>query len=259
MLNPNKRCYTWRQGRSATTLKQSRLDYWLVSAHMTYDLQYVDINPSARSDHSLINIGFYKSTTPERGPSFWHFNANLLKDQDYVKLIKEKYATALVKYEDLEDKGLKWDLIKMELRSSTICFSKNKAKENRDDIKEKMIEVDRLEKQLNNNSTDEIVQKYNEGKKYIEDYNNEKTNGVIIRAKVDWAEYGEKNTKFFLNLEKRNHNMKCITKLLTEEDKEISKADDILKYEEAFYKTLYSNPIEVNAQAKETATNLFLD
>ena len=29
-----------------------------------------------------------------------------------------------------------------------------------------------------------------------------KTNGVRIRSKVDWYEYGEKSTKFFLNLEK---------------------------------------------------------
>jgi exonuclease III len=34
VINPNIRRYTWRQGSSATTLKQSRLDYWLVSMHM---------------------------------------------------------------------------------------------------------------------------------------------------------------------------------------------------------------------------------
>jgi exonuclease III len=259
MLNPDRRCYTWRQGRSALNLKQSRLDYWLVSAHMTYDLQYVDINSSARSDHSLITIGFFKTCVPDRGPSFWHFNANLLKDHNYVKLIKEKFGTASKKYETLQDKGLKWDVIKMELRSSTICFSKNKAKENRDKIKEKMIEVDNLEKQLSKEPSDALLQKYNEGKKQIEDYNNDKANGVIVRAKVDWAEYGEKNTKFFLNLEKRNYNMKCITKLVTEEDKEISNADDILKYEEHFYKTLYSDPADVSTQTRLNASNVFLD
>ena len=38
LLNPNKRAYTWRQGSSAARLKQSRLDYWLISMNMMYDL-----------------------------------------------------------------------------------------------------------------------------------------------------------------------------------------------------------------------------
>jgi hypothetical protein len=252
MLNPNVKRYTWRQGKSATTLKQSRLDYWLVSAHMIYDLNLVDISTSTRSDHSLISLDFYKSDIPKRGPSFWHFNANLLKDQAYVNLINRQYEMAKDKYTDLEDKGLKWDLIKMELRTSTICFSKNKANENRENIKELMLEVDTLEKQLSQNPNDEILQKYNEGKTHIENYNNEKANGVIIRAKADWAEFGEKNTKCFLNLEKRNHNMKCITKLITEDEIEINNADAILKYEETFYKTLYpsSGPGRFNICSK---------
>ena len=69
------------------------------------------------------------------GPSFWHFNASLLKDNKYVDEINHYLDQALEKYNDIEDKGLKWDLIKMEIRSSTICFSKNKAKETRDNIK----------------------------------------------------------------------------------------------------------------------------
>ena len=87
-LNPGVRRYTWRQGGSASTLKQSRLDYWLVSTHMMYNLENVDIETSLRSDHSIITIDFFKNETPERGPSFWHFNANLLRDRKYIDEIK---------------------------------------------------------------------------------------------------------------------------------------------------------------------------
>jgi exonuclease III len=146
ILNPDRKCYTWRQGSSATRLKQSRLDYWLISVHMFYDLENVDIKASFRSDHSLIVLNFYKNTTPKRGPSFWRFNANLLKDRQFVESTKENIVNALEKYSEIEDKGLKWDLVKMEVRSSTICFSKNKAKENREQIKETMVRVDKLEK-----------------------------------------------------------------------------------------------------------------
>ena len=88
-----------------------------------------------------------------------------------------------------------------------------------------MISINELEKEINNKPTDDILQKYNEAKRYIEEYNNEKAKGVLIRAKVDWAEHGERNTKFFLNLEKRNYDMKCITKLIDENEEEISDLD----------------------------------
>jgi hypothetical protein len=259
MLNPDLKRYTWRQGKSAKNLKQSRLDYWLVSAHMVYDLESVDISHSTRSDHSLISLNFYKNKSPARGPSFWHFNANLLKDQNYVEFINDKLNMAIEKYIELDDKGLKWDLIKMEVRSSTLCFSKKKAKENRDNIKDLMIKVEALEKQLSKEPNDDTLQKYNEGKAYIENYNNEKANGVIIRAKADWAEFGEKSTRFFLNLEKRNYNIKCITKLIKEDGSEVKNADDILKYEEVFYKDLYTDPINVSKEARINASTSFLD
>ena len=84
IINPEKRTYTWRQGTCASKLKQSRLDYWLISIHMMYEMDKVDIKPSIDSDHSIITLDFYKNETPERGPSFWHFNASLLKDTEYI-------------------------------------------------------------------------------------------------------------------------------------------------------------------------------
>ena len=259
LINPTKKQYTWRQGSSATRLKQSRLDYWLVSIHMMYDLDIVDIKISTRSDHSLIELSFYKSTIPERGPSFWNFNASLLKDPEYVDALKVSFAQAQGKYDYLEDKGMKWDLIKMELRTSTICFSKTKAKALRENIKEVMLQVDKLEKEIVDNPSDENLTKYHEGKAEIDNYNNEKASGAQLRSKTDWVELGERNSKFFLNLEKRNYQKKCITKLINEKEEEISDPEKILKYEESFYQNLYSKPIGVNEDQKTRAKNIFND
>jgi exonuclease III len=261
VTNPDKKCYTWRQGSSLTRLKQSHLDYWIVSTHLMFQLENVDIQNGLRSDHSLININFYKSDTPDRGPSFWRFNASLLKDLKYIEQIKLCFSNSLEKYKDIEDKGLLWDLLKMEIRSSTICFSKNKAKETRLNIKKAVINMEKLEKLLSTNPTDETLLQYHENKAYIEDYNNNKANGAIMRSKASWAEFGERNSKFFLNLEKRNHNMKCITKLLNDDDIEVTNPEEILKYEETFYKNLYSNPIKniQEQQDEQNATEFFKD
>jgi hypothetical protein len=258
VMNPDKRQYTWRQGSSATRLKQSRIDVWLISLHMVYELEIIDIKPSMRSDHSLIELDFYKQNAPNRGPSFWRFNTGLLKDKRYITQIKECLKASISKYKDLEDKGLIWDLIKMELRSTSISYSKFKAKEGRELLKETIINVSKLEELIGRDPTDDILKKYTEGKKYIEDYNNEKTNGAMLRSKVDWAEHGEKNTKFFLNLEKRNYKMKCITKLITQNEIEITKSDKILEYEKEFYEHLYTEQ-KIDIQQRNNAAETFKD
>ena len=47
-------------------------------------------------------------------------------------------------------------------------------------------------------------------------------NGILLRAKAPWVEKGGKNTKYFLNLEKRNCNTKNIESLINNEGKEIN-------------------------------------
>ena len=56
--------------------------------------------------------------------------------------------------------------------------------------------------------------RYQTAQEKLETFYEEKTKGIIIRARVRWHEYGEKSTKYFLNLEKRNHIKKHIRKLL---------------------------------------------
>ena len=48
-----------------------------------------------------------------RGPGFWKFNNSLLIDKEYVDLITAKIPEFVLKYHDVTDKGLLWELIKM--------------------------------------------------------------------------------------------------------------------------------------------------
>ena len=71
----------------------------------------------------------------------------------------------------------------------------------------------------------------------METFHEEKTKGIIIRARVRWHEYGEKSTKYFLNLEKRNPVKKHVRKLFISG---VIKTDPfcILKEQERFYRDL---------------------
>jgi hypothetical protein len=250
-LNPSTKRYTWRQGKTIDTLKQSRLDYWIISSQLIYELTNVDILPGFRSDHSLIEINFKTHQEKDRGPSYWRFNSNLLNDPNYINYMNNRIDEIIDKHKNTQDPGLKWEVIKMEIRSSTVCFSKKLAKEKREHIHETILENNRLSKLLDNEPSDQILKNFESTKLEIENYNNEKTKGIIFRAKVDWAEMGERNTKYFLNLEKRNYKNKCITKLMDENEEIIEDSDKILEFQAQYYKNLYSN--------KMTDTNKAID
>ena len=47
----------------------------------------------------------------------------------------------------------------------------------------------------------------------IEKLYEEKVEGIIVRSRARWHEHGEKKSKYFFNLEKRNHIKKHIRKL----------------------------------------------
>ena len=59
---------------------------------------------------------------------FWKFNHSLLKDERYTNKLRENIVQYKEKYKDVDDLGLRWDLIKMEIRGFTIMYSKTKAK-----------------------------------------------------------------------------------------------------------------------------------
>ena len=61
-------------------------------------------------------------------PGFWKFNNSLLDDEDLTSAIRESLSVFKDKNADPDDLGLKWDLIKMEIRGFTIKYSKIKAK-----------------------------------------------------------------------------------------------------------------------------------
>jgi exonuclease III len=208
ILNPNLKRYTWRQGKSTNTLRQSRLDYFLISTHMIYDLENVDILPGFRSDHSLIEINFKGHKDSNRGPSYWRFNSSLLRDTEYVTYMNNRIDEIIEKHKDTANAGLKWDVIKMEIRSSTVCYSKLKSQKN--NIQEVILRNNELSKLIDEQPSEEILKEYEATKLEIEYYNNEKANGVLMRSKCNMIEMGEKNTKYFLNLEKQNYKINVL-------------------------------------------------
>ena len=54
---------------------------------------------------------------------------------------------------------------------------------------------------------------FNTAKEKLEHFYEEKLQSIVIRARARRCEHGEKSTKYFLNLEKRNHVKKKCAKI----------------------------------------------
>ena len=97
----------------------------------------------------------------------------------------------------------------------------------------------------------------NSAKEKLELLYEEKLQGIIIRVRVRWWEYGKKSTKYFLNLEKRNHVKKHVRKLKTS-GSIITNPFNILSEQKRFYQELCKSQIKKadNTQATNFLNNL---
>ncbi|MCG7879938.1 MAG: hypothetical protein N0C90_26975 [Candidatus Thiodiazotropha endolucinida] len=70
-----------------------------------------------------------------------------------------------------------------------------------------------------------------------------KIEGIKIRSRAKWISEGEKTTKYFCNLEKRNFVSKCMNSLINESGVKINDQKDILQETLLFSKNYILNVI----------------
>ena len=241
--NPDTYKFT-RIERSRNGIVQSRLDYLLVSLSLTYQIDNTTISPGNSSDHSIISMSLKVSEEIKRGKGYWKFNNNLLTDKEYVTLVNNKILE-IKNNVHMIDKNQFWEYVKCQIRTDTILYSSTKAKINRkieNDLRQKLQE---FEKKLSSkNSIGEIeFQEYTRTKADWEGHISRINHGIILRSKAKWVEEGEKNTKYFLNLEKRNYNNTCIKTVFNKDEKEITDMKLILLEQKTFYNNLYTTKL----------------
>ena len=239
--NPNKQRFTFRQNNKSGFL-QRRLDYFFVSNSIQVFVGKTDIIASFSTDHSPILVSFQKHDDFQRGKGLWKFNSSLSQNKDYIKKMKKHILDTINKSEQENqfNEQMKWDFLKYEIRKFTRGFSKQYAKEQRQ-------ERENLEQKLNffeaNCQNFEENYDYLECKNKLNDIYEKKANGIKIRSKCNWYEFGEKSSKFFLNLEK-SHGLKSQVRSIFVDNKKYDDAKEINKQLLVFYKSLFSEKIE---------------
>lgn len=214
----------------------ARLDYFFVSEYLLPDITSVDIQPEPFSDHCVIALDMVINTRA-RGPGFWRFNNTLLSDPDFLKEMRDHLIDS--QHEDLDNPNTQWEWLKYKARSFSIAFGIRKAR------MERALEMD-LQRRLKKLGTDhdlsdspEVVSEVESIKRELSEILQNKANKAIFRAKVNWAQYGEKPTAYFLGLEKRNSKQNTITSLVDEHCRNITANQDILAFEKNYFEKIY--------------------
>ena len=133
------------------------------------------------SDHSIISLELELVESHKRGKGLWKFNNDLLTDPIYVQLIKDTIDN-IKDNVNVENKNTRWDYVKCEIRSQTIIYSTNKAKQMRKQEIELSNRLTLLEKNLTNNPDDSTYVHYLKSKQEWESLIKKKTEAIILRS-----------------------------------------------------------------------------
>ena len=229
---PNDKRFSFRQ---KTPLRQRRLDYIFVPNNLQEFVTDVDILPSFMSDHSPVFVRIDTLPTAKRGKYGWKFNSSLLRDPNFVTKIKDIISSSINNFDETSTPHMKWEFLKYNMRKFCMDFSKNNARQQNIQKNHHENIVKKFETTEDKSSEDIYLQ----SKLFLDNLIEERTKGAILRSKSQWYEKGEKSSKFFLNLEKKNSINNTVKKIVQENNTEITDSNDILKSLNGFYSDLF--------------------
>ena len=231
--NPNERRFLWY--RCKAKLSASRIDFSIVSKGILTMCENIRYFTGIMSDH-LAHFIYFNIMTSTRGPGYWKLNTRMLRKIEYVNMIN---STIQSTEEQCTEKKRKeaWEYLKYKIREVLAEFTRNSASEVNLIISQLSEKLDEMQQNLSNVDVN-ILEKT---KIDLDEFVMEKVKGCIFRSKVNYAEMGEKPTKYFLNMEKARYNAKTCYALFNKSNKLVTDTNRILSLQEEFYRELYTS------------------
>ena len=207
-----------------------------------------DIRQGYRTDHSLITLTL-KCSDIVFGRSYWKFNNSLLKNMDFINMVKNTISETISTYSKHEnwkgsplldidltiDDNLFLEVLMMKMRGCIISFSSYNKKRKCQEEKKLVEDIEKLERNCAPEEINILLQK----KSDLQSLRKERLQGAIIRSKSKIIETVEKPTSLFLSLEKKNSVAKHIRQLYNEDERIVCKHESILERVSSFYENLF--------------------
>ena len=261
VLNPKTLRYIWRRKKPDI---QCGLDFFLVSQSLMCNVTHDDITMGFKTDHSLITISAALLSN-QRGPGYWKLNTSFLSDANYVNQLRATIQKVTDEYvtDYSVNPTLLWKMIELKNREQSIKYAKDrrtKTSRREEQIEKAINDLQELIESSNKGDREKkrSLQGLEEKKTELEKIIEYRTKGAILRAKCRWHNEGERNTKYFLNLEKRHFKNGVISQLKIGENEFVTSDKEILHQCENFYRDLYKSRIS-KQQSEPSSFNFFED
>ena len=145
MQHPNQKEYTWHQTNPNI---RCRLDYFLISKYLIHSAKNSKIYSAIKTDHKIISLKINLGLT-SRGPGFWKFNSSFLSDKEYLTMITQLITNKWKEHLSIDDLRVRRDLLKFEIQSASMSYSKIKAKARRERESLLLSKIESLDKKNN--------------------------------------------------------------------------------------------------------------
>lgn len=231
------------------SLKQSRIDFIIASRNLLRDIQNIYYKYTTMSDHNMICMKI-DMTKQERGPGIWIHNNSLLDEKEYIENINmlietEKqcrlYGSNLLTW---------WDNLKFKIKQYSIRYSRKRARQHNQYYWELHRRIENESRRAANNPDYDVLH-LTDLKKELESLEMKTCRGAVLRSKAQWAIEGERNTRYFLQLEKQRQQGNNIKEIVNSEGDIIRDTDGILEEEYKYYEKLYTKTEIDNERQKK--------
>lgn len=236
LRNPRKTGFTFRRGKYS-----SRLDYIMISNHLSELADSPGSRRLAHSDHAMISVSL-KSSKVKKGPGLWKFNNLLLQSEEFVS----QMTTFLSEWEppaELSDPNVVWEWLKFRIKEFVNKFTHKTYSLEKQHISNLNLELEELYERADGGSED-LTMEIDSVRRELREIEEAKARKIIFKARCNWALHAERPTKYFLNLEKRRISENTLNSLIDEDGSEVTEITDILGIGKRFYENLYKSQEE---------------
>ena len=247
-VNNSSLCDTWRtingQTKEYTWSKSNpfisrRLDFIFASENLIPQVTESKHIFVSGTDHKMIISNFITDNF-KRGKSFWKLNTSLLNDINYLNEMNAHIDNFLLNNSyEFENPAEKFEMLKVMIKTETIDYCTKINMYNNYKEKKLLNEIRSLESEIIlHPQHKEILSALEKKKKEIEILQMHKTKGAIIRSRAKYIKDGEKNSKYFLNLEKSRGNFNTILSVQDDNGQRHNDHFEIIKTIKNYYENV---------------------
>ena len=198
--HPDRKEYTWSK---PTPFTARIIDYIFCDTTSLTNITNSSIEGFSHSDHKLVKVQINMNSF-RRGPGYWKFNSSLLSEADFVAEANNFIDAHLSDYQN-DNPEITWEMLKAKFKFFCIEYTHNRSK-NWEYRKQKLVqELKESEHKLATEPQNgELQRKTLQLKRDLQLQEIKQAQGAQVRSREKWIENGEKNTKYFLRLEKKS-------------------------------------------------------